>query len=85
MQSYYDPTDYDMMMKRVGETMMDYAVTEKDDVKANKMCIIGSDLSRSGTLFSKKYNQYTPEEQALIIETTDRMGVTKGGKLVKEI
>lgn len=82
MRSNYDPTDQELIMKQVGETMMDYAATEDDHKKANAMCIIGQDLSLIGTLFSKKMHEYNEEEVAIITEVSDRMGITRGGKIV---
>ena len=82
MRSNYDPTEQQIIMKKVGETMMDYAATEEDHKKANAMCIIGNDLSFIGTLFAKKMHEYTKEEVAIITEVSDRMGITSGGKIV---
>ena len=83
MRSNYDPTKQERIMKRVGETMMDYAATEDDHKKANAMCIIGQDLSLIGTLFSKKMHEYNEDEIEIITEVSDRMGITKGGKIVR--
>ena len=80
--SNYDPTKQQVIMKEVGETMMDYAATEDDHKKANAMCIIGQDLSLIGTLFSKKMHEYNEHELEIITEVTDRMGLTKDGHLV---
>lgn len=85
MRSYYDPTPEEMLMKRVGEQIMDLAVTEKDHAKANKMSIVGRDLSDAGTPFARKFKNFTPEEQALVVECTDKLGITKGGQLVEAI
>mgnify|MGYP001376714261 CR=1 FL=1 len=82
MRSNYDPTEQESMMKEVGETMMDYAAKENDHKKANAVCVIGQDLSLIGTLFSKKMHEYNEDELEIITEVTDRMGLTKEGRMV---
>ena len=85
MRSYYDPTPEQMLMKNVGEKIMDLAVTEEDHAKANMLSIIGKDLSMAGIPFARRFKDFTPEEQALVVECTDKLGITKGGQLVEAI
>ena len=83
MRSYYDPTPEEWLMKEVGEKIMDLAVTEKDHAKANMMSIVGRDLSDAGTPFCRRFNKFSAEEQALVLECTEKLGITKGGVIVQ--
>ena len=83
-KSTYDSTPQEVIMKRVGETMMDLAATELDHKKSNAMSVIGYDLSYIGTLFSKKMHEYNEDEIEIITEVSDSMGLTKDGKIIKK-
>ena len=76
MRSNYDPTEQQQIMKKVGETMMDYAATENDHKKANAMSIIGNDLSFIGTLFAKKMHEYNEDEIEIITEAVSYTHLT---------
>ena len=66
-------TERDETIKAFGEAMMDLAIYEKDHAKSNKMAYIGKELSLAGTLFSKRYEDFNPDEQAIIHEVANRL------------
>ena len=51
----------------VGRSMMDAAVTQQDDEVFNKMCRIGDDLTRVGSLFGTSWNSFNDDDKQFIL------------------
>lgn len=61
-------TDVERMLSDVGRTMMDAAITEKDDARSNELARIGDGLTRLNTIYGPKPDDFTPRDWQLIQE-----------------
>jgi len=65
----------EMMMQRVGEKMMDLGCKLDDHVKANMYSVVGNLLANAGTLFVRRYEDFTDEEKKCVSEVARSMGI----------
>jgi len=64
-----------MLMQRVGERMMDMGCKLDDHKKANMYSVVGNLLANAGTLFVRRYEDFTDEEKKCVSEVARSMGI----------
>ena len=63
----FEISEADRKLGDVGRDMMDAAVTQKDDELFNKMCRIGDDLTRVGSVFGTSWNSFNDDDKQFIL------------------
>jgi hypothetical protein len=64
----YEISEADRRLTDVGRSMMDAAVAQQDDEVFNKMCRIGDDLTRVGSLFGTSWNSFNDDDKQFILD-----------------
>jgi hypothetical protein len=69
----FEITPAERRLAEIGRSMMQAAVTEKDDAKSNKMAECGHKLCAYGAPYGTTAKDFTPEDHALIREQLEKI------------
>lgn len=69
----FEITPAERRLAEIGRSMMDAAVTEKDDAKSNQMAECGYKLCAFGAPYGTTAKDFTPEDHALIREILEKL------------
>jgi len=83
--SVYDLTSQQMEVRQFGKDMMDLAVIEKDDIRANKLSDLGYRLSRFGDSWSVKIKDLSAEEMQLVDYAQKEINAPKNQAKLEEL
>jgi hypothetical protein len=69
LQQKYELTKAQRQLGDLGRRMMDRAVTERDDVKSNRLARVGNMLTSYGAAFGTRLSDFSDDDMALIKES----------------